>query len=72
VSTYHVRISPRFPKAALVTGSRSKALVFAVLVWCLSAGAWPVKMGCSSRSAGLAALLDVFTGTMTDGIARNG
>ncbi|KAA6423222.1 MAG: hypothetical protein FRX49_07209 [Trebouxia sp. A1-2] len=26
----------------------------------------------SSRSAGLAALLDVFTGTMADGIARNG
>ena len=61
---YHVKISPKFPRAACVNGSRRNCLARALLELSFFGLAWPVSIGCSSRSVEDAAVPDAFPGSI--------
>lgn len=60
----HVKIKAKLPSAARVTGSRKNCLARAAFVRSLAGLAWPVNIGCNSRSLGDAAVPDEFPGSI--------
>ena len=60
----HVKIKAKLPSAARVTGSRKNCLARAALERALVGLAWPVNIGCSSRSVADATVPDNFPGSI--------
>lgn len=56
----HVRIKAKLPSAARVNGSRKNCWARAAFERSLAGLAWPVNIGCNSRSVGGAAVPDGF------------
>lgn len=62
--TDHVKIKAKLPSAARVTGSRKNCLARAAFERSLVGLAWPVNIGCNSKSVGDAAVFD-FPGSIS-------